>query len=93
MREAVQAELAQLELRKRTGLVVDASRVEKGDQAAFAALRQRMESLPAALAARLAAESDVRKCHAMMAGEIRDALRDLADALEEMASSRRAQQQ
>lgn len=92
-REAAQAGLAQLELRKRTGAMVDSGRVTLGETAVFTALRQRIETLPAALAARLAAESDVRKCHALMSAEIRDALNDLSDQLEQMAASRRATQQ
>lgn len=84
-REAYNAKLAELELQERLGALVRKDDVERETFAVQRALRDRLTGIPDRIAPMLAAEGDVAKCHAIVANEIRVALRDVVASLAEPA--------
>jgi hypothetical protein len=88
-----QAQRAEIELRVRQGELTETASVGRGTAAAFGLVRDMLDVLPARLASRLAAEMDVRKCHAMIESECRSAVHALADTLDNLAASRTAPKQ
>lgn len=84
-RERAEAELAELELRERRGELVKKADVERELFAVQRALRDRITGIPDRIAPIVAAETDVGRCHEIMAAEIRAALGDVIGALAEAA--------
>lgn len=84
-RERAEAELAELELHQRRGELVRAADVEREQFAVQRALRDRFAGVPDRIAPIVAAESDVGRCHEIIAAEIRAALGDVVEALAEAA--------
>lgn len=84
-RERAEAELAELDLQERRGVLVRKADVERETFAVQRALRDRLTGIPDRIAPILAAEADVGKCHEIVASEIRAALRELVQSLAEAA--------
>ena len=84
-REAAEADLAELELKERRGELVKKADVEREAFAVQRALRDRLTGIPDRIAPMLAAETDVAKCHEIVASEIRAALREIVQELAEAA--------
>lgn len=84
-RERAEAELAELELRERRRELVRAADVERETFVTHRALRDRFIGVPDRIAPIVAAETDVAKCHEIIASEIRAALREVVQALAEAA--------
>lgn len=82
LREATEARIAQLELAKRRGELVNAADVERNTFKVMRMLRDRLTSIADRTAAIVAAESDVSRCHAVIAAEVRDCLQSTVDALQ-----------
>ena len=84
-RERAEADLAELELKERRAELVKKTDVERETFAVQRALRDRLTGIPDRIAPVLAAETDVAKCHEIVASEIRAALREVVQALAEAA--------
>lgn len=84
-RERAEADLAELELKERRGELVKKADVERETFAVQRALRDRLTGIPDRIAPMLAPETDVGKCHEIVASEIRAALREVVQALAEAA--------
>lgn len=84
-REAIEADLRQLDLDTRCGDAV--SRREMGDALVTVAaqVKLRLEVLPGACAARVAAESDIAVCRSILADAVREALEALVQIAEAAA--------
>ncbi len=82
-RERAEADLAELELRERRGELVKKADVEREIFGVQRALRDRLSGIPDRIAPMLAAESDVTRCHAIVAAELRAALGEVAAGLAE----------
>lgn len=89
----IQTQRAEMELRQRRGELTETAAVARGNAAAFGMVRDMLDNLPARLASRIAAESDVCKCHDMMETECRTALHTLADTLADLAASQASPKQ
>lgn len=84
-RERAEADLAELELRQRRGELVKKSDVERELFAVNRSLRDRLAGIPDRIAPMLASETDVTRCHAIVAAELRAALGEVAGSLAEAA--------
>lgn len=82
LREATEARIAQMELAKMRGELVSAADVSRVTFNAMRMLRDRLTSIADRVAAVVASESDVGRCHAVIAAEVRDCLQDAAGALQ-----------
>lgn len=82
-----QAKLAELEYRQKVGELVSAEDVALEMGKAARSLRDRVRSIPDRLAAMLAAETDPHRCRMILAGEIDQALGDVARDLRTSARS------
>jgi hypothetical protein len=80
VREHYQARLAKLEFEEKTGKLVPADDVKIAAFNLFRQFRDHMLNIPDRLAAILAAEADAAKVYEILAGEIRKALNEFADA-------------
>lgn len=89
----LQSARAELDLRARQGELTETAAVARGNDVAFGQVRDMLDALPARLASRLAAENDVRKCHALIEAECRAALTALAETLGLLAASQAAPKQ
>ncbi|MEO8134847.1 MAG: hypothetical protein ABI831_12810, partial [Betaproteobacteria bacterium] len=69
------------EYERTVGKLVEVDRVALGSAHAYAAAARALQRVPDMLAGRLAAESDARKCRALMATEIQTILTELADKI------------
>lgn len=78
LREAAEAQIAQLKLRVMAGALLDSERVKTAATTLAAMTRNAFEKIPDKLADRLAAEADATACHAMLVAEIDQVLADLA---------------
>lgn len=78
LREAAEAQIAQLKLRVMAGALLDSERVKTAATTMAAMTRNAFEKIPDKLADRLAAEADATACHAMLVAEIDQVLADLA---------------
>ncbi len=72
----VQAELAELDLRKKREELLDADEVKKTAFAAGRRMRDALENIPNRISSILAAENDPHKCNQLLAEEIKQALTD-----------------
>lgn len=82
-----QAKLAELEYRQKTGELISAKDVELEQVRAARSLRDRIRAIPDRMAALLAAETDPHRCRILLAGELDQALGDVARALRTEARS------
>ncbi len=80
VREHYQARLAKLEFEEKTAKLIAADDVKVAAFNLFRRYRDHMLNIPDRLAAILAAESESAKCYEILAGEIRKALNEFADA-------------
>jgi len=80
VREHYQARLAKLEFEEKTAKLILADEVKVAAFNLFRQYRDHMLNIPDRVAAILAAESEAAKCHEILAGEIRKALNEFADA-------------
>lgn len=92
-RERVRGDIETLEYLERKNTLCEVSRVDRGTEAAFAALREAWLGQAARLHGRLAEESDPRKCYAILETDAETALAQLADKLANMKISRRSTRQ
>jgi hypothetical protein len=79
IREAYLARLAKIEYEERTGKLISRDEVQVAAFNRFRVFRDNMLNIPDRMAAMLAAESDARKVHELLTGEIRKALHEFAD--------------
>lgn len=82
LREATEARIAQLELGKLRSELVKVADVERAVFNTMRMLRDRLTGIADRTAAVVAAESNVGRCHTVIAAEVRDCLRSAADALQ-----------
>ena len=82
LREATEARIAQLELAKMRGQLVKAADVERVTFNALRMLRDRLTGIADRTAPIVAGESDVSRCHAIIAEEVRECLHSAVDALQ-----------
>jgi hypothetical protein len=75
--DAAKAELAELELAKRRGELIDPAEAERILIALFGALSQRLQAIPRKAAPELAAESSPARCELIVEGLIHEALHDV----------------
>lgn len=87
VRLTYQAKLAELEYRQKVGELVEAALVEREQHRAARALRDRIRAIPDRMAAGLAAETDPHRCRLLLAGEIDQALAEVARLLTSKAPS------
>ena len=80
VREHYQARLAKLEFEEKTAKLIAADEVKVPAFNLFRRYRDHLLNIPDRLAAILAAESESAKCYEILAGEIRKALNEFADA-------------
>lgn len=78
--QTLKAELLELELAERRGDLVRVADVERAYAEKLIAAREAFLALPDRLAAKITAESDATRVHAMLADEIRAAMALLGDA-------------
>ena len=86
MREAFNAKIAELEYKERKGELRDAQTVRKAITDAAVVIRTALERIPDKLALRLAAESDVERCHQLMTDECDQLLSELTALCDRMAN-------
>jgi phage terminase Nu1 subunit (DNA packaging protein) len=84
-REEQQAVLAELDVRKRTGELVEWSKVEAMNASTAVMVRESLLAIPDRLAAVLAAETDERRVRQLLDSELRTALASLAASLKKPA--------
>lgn len=84
-RERAEAELAELDLRERRHELVRVADVERETFLTHRTLRDQFSGVADRIAPIVAAESDVTKCHEIIAGEIRAVLRAVVQRLAEAA--------
>lgn len=75
----VQAEMAEMELRKKRDELLDAKEVSKAAFMAGRTLRDALENIPGRVSSILAAESDPYKCNQLLTEEIKQVLTDFQD--------------
>ena len=80
VREHYQARLAKLEFEEKTAQLIPADEVKVAAFNLFRRYRDHMLNIPDRLAAILAAETESAKCYEILAGEVRKALNEFADA-------------
>jgi hypothetical protein len=80
VRESYMARLAKIEFEERSGKLVSADEVQVSAFNRFRQFRDGMLNIPDRLAAVLAAETDPRQVHELLAAEIRKALSEFSDA-------------
>lgn len=80
-RELAEAQLAEIELRTKTGELVKAEDVSRATFSLHRMLRDRLLGVPDRVASIIAAESDTAKVHSILTGELRAALTEVAAAL------------
>lgn len=76
---------AKLDYEQQQGLLVPAADVQTQGRQIGALMRASLQTLPDRLSAELAAETDPRRAHALLAAEIDRALTNLCDQLERLA--------
>jgi phage terminase Nu1 subunit (DNA packaging protein) len=74
------ADIAEMEVERLSGSLIDVSSVEHAWQMAGARFRQRILSIPHKVAPIVAAEDDIDTCHALLEEHCHEALRELANA-------------
>ena len=72
------AKLARLEFLEKSGQLIDAEQVKKEAFRMGRTIRDRVEAIPDRIAAIVAAETNVKKVHKLLAAEFRGVLEDLA---------------
>ena len=77
----VGVEIKRIRLRQLGDELVDRAAYMRESQGIAAALRERLAAIGPALGSRLAAETDARRCRAMIDAEVAGALRDMVEAL------------
>jgi len=85
MREAFNAKIAELEYKERKGELRDAQTVRKSITDAAVIIRSAIERIPDKLASRVAAESDVDRCHQLLTEECDQLLSELTALCDRMA--------
>lgn len=77
-REAFAAKTAEAQYKRMIGQLVEADRAARAAADTYGSVRRALQRLPDVLAGRMAAESDQRKCRALLAAEIEAMLAELA---------------
>jgi hypothetical protein len=80
VREHYQARLARLEFEERVARLIPADEVKIAAFNLFRRYRDHMLNIPDRVAAMVAAETESARCYEILAGEIRKALNEFADA-------------
>lgn len=78
--ETARAELYELELQEKRGVLVKAEDVKRKAFERARSARDSLQAIPARTAAVLAAETDPARCHDILAAEIRKACEEIAEA-------------
>lgn len=88
-KERAQAQLAEIDVAHRAGLLLRADEVRSVVADAVTAIRSRLELLPEQVAPSLAAETDEHRIRLALAADIESALTDLSDSLRTLLGTAR----
>lgn len=81
-REAADADLAELKVRKERGLLIERAPVMAQFAKQLSSVREALLNIPARLAPAVAAESDIARCQTLIDAELRAALAEIVGGLE-----------
>jgi hypothetical protein len=85
--ETARAELLELELQEKRGILVKVEDVKRRAFELARAMRDALQALPPRVAAQVAAESDAARCHDILAAEVGKVCAEVGKVCEENASA------